>query len=166
MKGLWLVDFLMSYALCIMDRFICVACSNIPNTLQYICVTGTNMATRCLHRVRTYIMDQLRARSICWIHTGSDMRHMMLCNQSKKQDSASYQFCFLIGCRTSYNAQIQCEFSNLPYLMMRLEHITHARIMVEMYCIKKSISFILYKNAFNKCVFDINIYKNIWYNMI
>jgi len=83
-------DFLMSYALCIMDRFICVACSNIHNTLQYICVTGTNMATRCLHRVRTYIMDQLRVRSICWIHTGSDMRHMMLCKSITKTG-----FCFI-----------------------------------------------------------------------
>jgi len=45
-------------------RFDRIARSNMPNTLQYVRVTGTNMETRCLRRVRACSMDQLRAYSI------------------------------------------------------------------------------------------------------
>jgi len=86
--------------------------SHVPTCLtRSVCVTGINMVTRCSHRVRTYSMDQLKARSIC-----------------------------------------------SPQKIVRLGHITHAYVMVKnvLYW-KKDFRFILYKNPFNKCVFDINI---------
>ena len=53
-------------------------CSN----MRPIRVTGTNMATRCSRRVKTYSMDQLKARAICLTSEGGMIgaRYAHMCN--------------------------------------------------------------------------------------
>ena len=67
-------------------RSVRVARSNILNTLQYVPVTGTNMAIRCSRYVGIYSMDQLRASSICLTSKGGTIGacYAHICNDWKR----------------------------------------------------------------------------------